>query len=843
MPFYAARNRCARDPREQGTIPMQQPNPNPNRDRNQTNNAMRIRTLVLVAFFVIFLFGLLIYQLYVLQLRDAEDYRAQAAEQQLSDDILPATRGAIYSATGKLLAKSSAVWNIIANPKDCDEAYLSEASEKISELLGGTVSAESILEKLNSRTSQYKVIARGVDMLTKDAILEYTNTKRKQNEKDPDEQARRVLSFYSEQSATRSYPYGAFLSSVLGFCNSEGTGVYGLEKSYEETLAGTPGRSISTQNGLGYTMNGDEAETHDPINGNNLNLTIDENIQGVVEDALTQAIADYNVQNRASALIMNVNTGAVLAMATLNQFDPNTPNVIYDDTMASILENGTLDAASLATLQSRLGEKAVADIVADGLIDSDEYTTVQGMMREAQWKNKALTELYYPGSVFKLVTAASALDSGLMDTSQSFYCGGSLVVNPESEQWRHEYRCASGASHGWLDMAGALNYSCNLYFIHVAESMTPQFFYNYYQAFGLTQATGIDLPHEARGLSYDADEMEKTQTTFYSSAFGQAQKITPIQMASAVAATVNGGYLVTPHVVDSITDEAGNVVEQIGTTIKRQVISEEVSAEIRAMMEENVGHGTDDGGYHSCKSAYVAGYRIGGKSGTAEELDQPLRPDGDFRKAISFSAVLPIDDPEILVFVMMDDPRWTYDYASQIVAPVVGNIISEVAPYLGIERDSSYTSDGYVTVPDGIGTGWTTVQVNLNRLGLSHKLIGSSGSIVYQYPYAGTRVPAGSTIYFYTATDQDTMTTVPDATGKTGSFAVQMMQAAGLNVDLQGDENARVTTQDIAANSSMPMGTVVTLQTAADTAADGEATGDIPAADPDPAAQDAVQPG
>ena len=411
----------------------------------------------------------------------------------------------------------------------------------------------------------------------------------------------------------------------------------------------------------------------------------------MLETELSNAIDDYDVQNRASAIVMNVNTGAVLGMATAPQFDPNDPYNITEPKLQAILDNaGTaLTEDDISVLQSRLGQDAVADIIADGVVNPketkstdeegnkidvpSEKSQLQGMIREAEWKNKAVTELYYPGSVFKLMTAAAALDSGLMGADQQFYCGGDLTVFPNTE-WEHSYRCAEGNAHGWLDMAGALNHSCNLYFIQVAEKMSAEFFYNYYQAFGLTQTTGIDLPYEAKGISKTQQEMEQVETDLYSTAFGQSQKLTLIQMAAAVASTVNGGYLMTPYVVDNMTDDTGNVVWQAETDIKRQVVSEEVSEQIRAMMENNVGHtGTsNDLDYHGCASAYVAGYRIGGKSGTAEQLDwkgaYKYRPDGDYRKAISFAAILPADDPEILVLVMMDDPRWIFDYASQIVA-------------------------------------------------------------------------------------------------------------------------------------------------------------------------------
>ncbi len=783
-------------------------------DRHPINNALRVRTLLLVALFIIFGMGLLVYQLYALQLRDPEKYRVGAAEQQLSDEEIPASRGTIYTSTGKVLAKSTTVWNIIADPSRCNEKYIAQAAQDISDLLGGSVTAESILEKLSDTKSQYKVLARGVDLPTKDAIIEYANTKRPLNDGDPEEEWETVLNIYTEQSSTRSYPYGSFLSSVLGFTNSDGEGVYGLEKSYQEELAGTPGRRITSQNAWGYTSD-DDGQEYDPINGYDLHLTIDDQVQSVVEKYLGQALKEYSVKNRGTVIVMDVNTGAILSMATMSQFDPNDPYTISDPEMAAVLDDETLTAEEIDLLQSRLGEDNVASIVEDGVLSSEEYSTLQGYIREAQWKNKSVTELYFPGSVFKLVTAASALDSGLMDASQVFYCNGKLTVN-EGTQWEHTYRCANDSIHGPLDMAGALEESCNLYFIQVAEMMTPEFFYNYYQAFGLDETTGIDLPYESKGISKTQADMERTTTDLYSTAFGQTQKLTAIQMATAVSAVVNGGYLVTPYVVGSMTDDAGNVVSETQPNIRRQVISEDVSQQLCAMMENNVGGGKD--GY-SCRNVYVAGYSIGGKSGTAEQLDRSKRSDDDYHKQISFAAVLPAEDPEILVFAVLDDPRWVEDFASQIVAPMVGNIISEIAPYLGIARDPDYVEPESITVPNAVGNRWSLAQANLNKLGLGHQLIGSGGEIVYQYPYAGTSVPAGSTVYFYTDSTTGSLTTVPDVTGKTGTFASQMLKSANLNVKLVGDANGKVVSQDVAASSSAEFGTVVTIQTESDAAA------------------------
>ena len=811
--------------------PTNQTNIPPRRRRARADSGMKARTMFCVAVFIIAGFGLLIYQLYALQLRDAELYRTEAVTQQMKDITLPALRGSIYSVNGKLLAKSNTVWNIVADPSSiaksgATEAQLRTAAQGLADLLGDGTTADALYEILTAKNAngtpyQYRMLAKGVEKPVADAIVNYADTYRMEPEKDGTT-GKRILYLSTEQASTRSYPYGEFLASVLGFCNSDGEGAYGLEKYYNETLAGTPGRSVAETDVNGNALASGQSDLHEAIDGNDLYLTIDENVQAIVEQYLTEAMNTFTVHGRGSAIVMNVKTGAILAMASIEQFDPNDPYKITDAKMTAILDKEEIDAEDIDWLEGRLGEKAVKDIIADGKISRDktvdedgnevasEYTQLQGMMREAQWKNKNITELYMPGSVFKLITASAGLDSGIMSTSQTFYCGGSLTVNEGSELWEHTYRCANGEVHYEQDMAGALNHSCNLWFIQAAETLKPQIFYDYIQAFGFTQPTGIDLPNETRWTSvYNAEQMAEVDTNLYTAAFGQNESITPMQMATAVAAIANGGYLVTPYVVDSVTDKDGNIVTQTETSIRRQVISEEVSRQLLSMMENNV-HG--EGNYHSCANAYVAGYRIGGKSGTAERTDRHLRGDGDYYKMMSFAAVLPIDDPEIEVFVLLDDPRWFKDYASQVVAPVVGNIISEIAPYLGIEQDAAYNPTGTVKVQTCLEYTWTNAQVTLNRLGLKHKLIGpSSGTIVYQYPVGGSVVPAGSTVYLYTATDQNAMTTVPDVTGKTGTFAEQMLRAANLNVQFSGDSSGKVVAQDVQSGTTAAYGTIVTL--------------------------------
>lgn len=734
--------------------------------------------------------AILVGRLAWLQIAMHDEYRIQAANQQLKDVAVTPTRGQIYDANGKVLAKSSIVWTIAADPSQISAPKAAEGDERpaeerraervrtvsadVAELLG--LDENEVYDKLIDSESQYEVLAKQVDKPVADQIKEYASENN--------------LPITVTQDTKREYPYGAFAASVLGFMHADGYGFYGLEAYYEETLAGTPGRLVSIKNGLGAEIANDEREEYPAQDGNSLVLTLDANIQAIAEKYLENSVKVNNVSERGVVIVMDVNTGAILAMATKPDFDPNDPMTIYDPERAALLE---------------------------GLSD-EEYTQVQGQERQRQWKNKAITDLYTPGSVFKLITTSAALDSGASAPGTNYYCGGSYQVLPGTKP----YSCAEGANHQWQDMGKVLYNSCNIATIHEAEKMGIETFSDYYNAFGFTEKTGIDLPAEQApyaGISYHpADSM--TIVDLASTSFGQAQKVTPIQMITAVAAIANGGYLVQPYIVDKIVDQEGNVVQETEPTIKRQVISEEDSQQVLKMMEGVVDYGAAGA---AGRNAYVAGYHIGGKPGTSEKLDQGEREGGGYEKVSSFLAVLPVDDPQIAILAFVDEPHAETEYGSMLSAPLIGNIISEVAPYLGIEMDESLLPSGDVTVPNLVTPNnpsysqWDLAQVELNKIGFSHRKVGSGDRVLAQYPEAGTKVAAGTTVYLYTDSTEYTKTTVPDVTGKSVALASQMLAGSGLNVRISGDENGQVTAQDVAAGTETPMGTVVTITAAAAT--------------------------
>ena len=782
--------------------------------------------------------GIVIRSLYNIQIRDGATYRQYAAEQQLLDSTIQATRGEIYDTSGITLASTSVVWTIWADPsystalftsktdeetkavtKTADPAALAEVSGQITlRLLSGDGTSldsvdtaseayqkqyQTVYDALSKNDSSYQVLATKVNNAIKLSIESYISEYNKAHKRATDTTRKGRVSVSSTKSFQRDYPYGAFAAAVLGFCDADGYGTYGLEKSYESTLAGVNGRTITLRNAYGNAIADQRATTYAAKDGSNLVLSLDVNIQEVAERYLNEAIKANNVENRGAAIVMNVKTGAILAMASKPDFDPNNP---LDYSANEAYLNELVHAEPELYGIYLKNEDGSFQLDANGNKILDPEADYSGYYRDIQWKNKTITELYYPGSVFKVITAAMGVDSGNATLNTTFNCSGAYGVAKET------YHCAGKKAHGVQNLAQALRNSCNIYFIQLGQRVGSSLFYDYFDAFGFTERTGVDLPNETNFMQYyTANQLGEVQLS--SSSFGQAMAVTPLQVCTAISAAVNGGYLVTPHVVDKITDQNGNVIREVGSNVRRQVISESASETIRQIMEYEVGDGTITGGG---SNAYVAGYRIGGKSGTSEQLNMDRRADGDYKKVASFAAVLPANDPEILVYVMLDDPNNARtDYSSILAAPVVGNIISEIAPYLGIATDGKDRSQTTFKVPELVGKEWSNAQVSLNTKGLKHQLMESSsgdqaGAVVtYQYPRAGTQVAYGTTIYLYTDTYEGSHTEVPDVTGKSADFARQMLAAAGLNCTVEG--SGLVQSQSEAPGASVQRGTIVTI--------------------------------
>ena len=809
-------------------------------------------------FFVAAAALIVIRSLYQIQIQNGATYRQYAAEQQLLDSTIQATRGEIYDTSGITLASTSVVWTIWADPdystalytettvdgqavRTVDQNAMTEVATQLTlRLLSGDGESldsvdrssaayqaqyQTVTEALSKNTSSYQVLATKVNNAIKLSIEEYVKTYNKAHSKSTRtetvlQKLQRKLGLAAEEPQTdptgvrkgrvsvsaskgfqRDYPYGNFAAAVLGFCNADGQGVYGLENSYESTLAGVNGRTITLRNAYGNAIADENATTYAAKDGSNLVLSLDVNVQEVVERYLNEAIAANTVENRGCAIVMNVKTGAILAMASKPDFNPNDPQD-FSANLAYLTEQVQAEPELYTQYLKDEKGNVLKDENGQKIVDPDpDYT---GTYRDIQWKNKTITELYYPGSVFKVITAAMGVDSGKANYNTTLNCSGAYGVAKET------YHCAGKKAHGAQNLAQALRNSCNIYFIQLGQRVGSSLFYDYFDAFGFTERTGVDLPNETSFMQYYS-KSRLGEVELASSAFGQAMAVTPLQVCTAISAAVNGGYLVTPHVVDKITDQNGNVVQEIGTNVRRQVISESASETIRQIMEYEVGDGTQGGG----GNAYVAGYRIGGKSGTSEQLNMDRRADGDYKKVASFAAVLPANDPEILVYVMLDDPNNARtDYSSILAAPVVGNIISEIAPYLGISTDGVGRSGTTVKVPNLVGKEWSNAQVQLNIKGLKHQLAESetdqtAALVTYQYPHAGAEVACGTTVYLYTDTYEGRHTEVPDVTGKSAEFARQMLAAAGLNCTVEG--SGLVQSQSETPGASVQRGTIVQL--------------------------------
>ena len=592
----------------------------------QQNRVMRRRARVLAAVLAAVCFGGLLVRLFVLQVLDPGGYAARAADQQLRGAVLPAARGEMYSADGTLLAASETCWTIRAAPRELADELVQPAAQALSEIL--EIDYEETLEKLSQRTSNDCLLRRRVDREMADAVrawcVEY------------DAQGIQI-----RQDTKRVYPQGAFMGGILGFTDVDNAGLWGLELEYDEELTGRNGQILTAKNAWGYDMPTHYQTLVDAVPGNTLTLTIDANIQHWLESAMDAAVREHNVAQRGVGIVMDVQTGAILAMTSQPDYDPNTPREIINEEIRAQVNALTGEERSAALQEAQ----------------------------QTQWRNKAISDLYEPGSVFKLITAAAALDTGVCTPTDTFVCAGKINV---AGTW---FRCANGHIHGAETFAQGLAVSCNPCFIQIGARLGKENFCNYFEAFGLREATGIDLPGEIkRSEYYTADRMGPVELA--SCSFGQSSKVSYLQMLTAVCAVVNGGNLMQPYVVQRITAPDGTVVREIEPTVKRRVISEETSATMCQLMEGVVTEGTG-------KHAAVNGYFVGGKSGTSQKLDS----ENEGARISSFVAVAPIDDPRLAVLVCLDEPHsWTTS-GGTLSGPVCAEVLAKALPYLGIEPE------------------------------------------------------------------------------------------------------------------------------------------------------------
>ena len=805
------RRTTTESPRSARTSPSDRTPPNNRKPDRRANRSLLLRVVFLLAVCGVAAFAPLFWKLYQLQIVQNDYYTQLANDYQTSDVTVTANRGTIYDKNGNILAISATVYNLILSPRDVIapydvEDYNTEAEYDAAIYARRSLIAsylaenfdldyDKVMTRLEKTSSAYEVVLTGLD----------------------DEQAALLRTFISENALSpeltltpdskRYYPYTTTASHVLGFVgydSATGTkrvGVYGIEAVYEEMLAGVAGRVVTAKNASGTEMLSSYEAYVDAVDGADLTLTVDATIQSLAEQALESAIDQYYVQNGGFCIVMDPNTGAILAMASSPDYDLNQYDIILDEDLL----------AEIAGVKETYGE------------DSAEYSNVVQAAYAAQWRNTALSDTYEPGSVFKALVVAAGLEEGIISLNDTYYCDGSHVVGG----WT--IHCHKLAGHGTQTLTEALENSCNVALMQIALEMGAETFWTYLEDYGLFDKTGIDLSGESGSIFTSKDiftsEIGLSSLAVYS--FGQTFKVTPIRMISSFASVINGGHLVTPYVVQSASDGDGSTLYYHETEEVRQVLSEETSALMRTMLESVVSQGTG-------KNAYQAGYRIGGKTGTSEKRDE----EGD-DVIVSFMGFAPADDPQVLVLIALDSPQrraagskytpgGTYISGGNIAAPVCGSLIANILDYLGVQKE--YTSaEEYsksdVTVPSVLGMTVNNAVSTLSSSGLSYRTVGSGDTVTAQIPASGTAIPGDSQVILYLGEEAPTdLVTVPDLTGKSPAAVENALEALGLYVRATGvssyTSSTSAASQSIAPGTEVARGTVIEVQFVEDSISD-----------------------
>ncbi len=765
----------------------------------RANRTILRRTLVLMALFGVVVFIPLIVTLYNLMIRDHDYYEAQAIDNQTRYTSLSASRGQIFDRNMNVLASSKTVETVFIDPNEIAQEMakpensnlLDHIARGLSEILG--VETDFVYKQAEDKTYRYKVIRRKVPEELADEVRAFVSENS-------------IKGVYLETDAQRYYPYSSLAAQVMGFVSTDNVGSEGLEAFYDSYLQGAAGKVVTTKGNYGSEMLYTYEKYYDASDGDSLVTTIDETVQHYLEKNLETAIDKYDILNGAFGIVMDVNSGQILAMANLGSFDPNNYQEIYDEELAAQLEEQYQDAM-LLDKDSEAYKQAIS-----------EYNAAVGTERLRQWRNRCVSDGYEPGSTFKLVTLAAALDCGAVTEYSTFYCGGHETFNDRDQ----EVSCWKAAGHGMQTTMEALGHSCNIAFGHIGINMSRKTFVEYFKAFGFLEKTGVDLPGEASGLFWDEDKF--SVANLISASFGQTFRVTPMEQVRAIAAIVNGGYLLKPYVVSQVLDSDGNVVKSNERTVLRQVISEGTSATMREMMEYVVTDGT-------AGSAKTPGYRVGGKTGTSEKIDvydENGKPVDD--KIVSFIGVAPIDDPKYVVLVALDTPNYVagtsytphnqYISGGLMAAPTVRDVFLDILPYLGVEPD--YSSDDIrgvnITLPDVIGMTETEAGELLAGKSITYRTVGQGEFVTDQLPSPGAEVPGNSEIilYFGNAVKTDEQVEVPDFISYGVADVEYLAKNAGLYVQAKGtdhrDEYVTVAYQDIEPGTMVDRGTTITVE-------------------------------
>ncbi len=720
------------------------------------------RSLVVLGLLVFFGFSALALRLILLQLFQGESLQKMASEQQLADTKISAMRGTIYDRNMKPLAQSATVWNVVLEP-----AYINSEEKReticngLSEILE---MPKEKLQELSRKNSCYTVIKRKVDSETKNKIVEFKS-------KHKIASGVRLIEDFK-----RFYPYGKFAAPLIGFTGADSQGLAGIEASYEKILKGEPGRIVTARNAIGTEMPFDYEQIVPSKPGQSLKLSIDETIQRFMEKNLEEAIINHKVKNRGAAIAMDVKTGEILGMAVKGDFDPNEPFKIADEAEETRIES--------------LPEEEKAKEKAEAL--------------SKQWRNKAVSDTYYPGSVFKMVTASMGLEMDIVNEQSTFTCTGSI----KPVEGAQTIRCHKRSGHGTQNLVEALCHSCNPAFIMLGQRIGVENFFNFYKSFGFHNKTDIDLPGESSDIFFNKDgKMNLTDLAVAS--MGQNFSITPIQMITAAAAIANGGNLVQPHVVKEILDENGNIVKTIDPVIKRKVISEKTARRVIDMLHQNAIDG-------AARNAYIPGYRIAGKTGTSEKIGLSTAGQKDYIS--SFCGFAPADDPKIAMLVFFDTPKGDYYYGSAVAAPVFAKAMQDILPYMGIEK--IYTEEereklGNKT-PNTIGKNISEAKNIAINAGLKPIIIGSGENVLSQIPSPSEQITQDGTIVLYTDSESKSRTVkVPKLTGLSLFEVNKTSHSANLNVKISGqnltESNVVSATQSIPEGTEVPPGTTITV--------------------------------
>lgn len=745
---------------------MQSPgSKNKSKKRAEKGPAQRLRqrTAILILLILVLGFGAAVLRLTYLTTVQSSELQESAVDLQLADTTVSAKRGTIYDANGNVLAESASVWQVVMSPVNFKNDKQRQAAAKgLSEIFD--LEYNDVLDDTKQQ-SHYVVVKRRIESDEREKVLELIDTLKK------DYSCSGVIQLLDDYK--RYYPKNSLASSVIGFTGSDDQGLEGIEYEYDSYLSGTPGRIITAQNARGTDMPFRYEQNVESEDGNNVYLTIDETIQSICEKYMQKGVEDNNVLNKGVCIAMDVNTGAILAMVTTDGYDLNNP---YE-----------LSAKDKKKIKSTSKKKQA----------EAESAALSNM-----WRNKAVADTYMPGSVFKMCVASAALEENLVNEKTSFTCTGSISVEGET------IHCSNISGHGTQNFVEVISNSCNPAFIQIGQMLGAGKFRQYYQGFGFSDKTGIDLPGEAEDSFWKEGKMGGVDLAVAS--FGQNFSITPIQMITACAAVSNGGYVVQPHVVSKITDSKGNVIKTVDKKIKRQVISDDTSKKMNEYLEYNTER-------HGAAAGYISGYKVAGKTGTTEKRGVTKFESSFSEDYISsFCGYAPADDPQIAMLVFFDTPDGDAYYGSQVSSPVFINIMSEVLPYLDVK--TSYTDEelGYVDASAGDYTGVSVDEAKtaVEADGFTATVKGNGSTVISQIPTVSSGLQKGGSIVLYTDSDSQSETvSVPSLIGLSPDEVNDVASDYGLNVSFSGATTSSGTSssQNIEAGTSVSPGTVITV--------------------------------